>query len=109
MRALERLWLDRAGRTTLQEQITRQLKELIQRGLLGPGEALPSTRDLAADLKVSRNTVVYAYDRLLSEGYVEPRSRSGVFVNSSLAPARPSGRALRGRTLSGPGAEPAAP
>ena len=92
MRILEGIWLDRASRLTLQDQITRQLKDLIQRGALAPGEALPSTRELAAELRVSRNTAVYAYDRLMSEGYVEPRARSGVFVSSAL-----SRRGSRGR------------
>jgi GntR family transcriptional regulator/MocR family aminotransferase len=99
MRALERLWLDHASRLTLQEQLTRQIKELIQRGVLRPGEALPSTRDLAADLKVSRNTVVYSYDRLLSEGYVEPRARSGVFVSPSISLSRRSSWASRSKNV----------
>lgn len=88
MRVLERIWLDRSSTLTLQDQIARGIKELIQQGVLSPGEALPSTRDLAAGLEVSRNTVVYAYDRLISEGYAEPRLRSGVFVSSSLPHGR---------------------
>jgi GntR family transcriptional regulator/MocR family aminotransferase len=57
MRTLEGIWLDRSHRFTLQDQLTRQIKERIQRGVLAPGEALPSTRNTAAELKVSRNTV----------------------------------------------------
>ena len=95
MRTLEGVWLDRASRFTLQDQLTRQVKELIQRGILTAGEALPSTRELAAELKVSRNTVVYAYDRLMSEGYLEPVSRSGVFVSSSISFSRHSKRTSR--------------
>jgi DNA-binding transcriptional regulator YhcF (GntR family) len=60
MKTLESLWLDRTSRFTLQDQLMRQVKELIQRGVLSPGEALPSMRELAAELTVSRNTVVYA-------------------------------------------------
>jgi GntR family transcriptional regulator/MocR family aminotransferase len=104
MRTLEGVWLDRASRFTLQDQIARQVKELIQRGVLTPGDALPSTRDLAQELNVSRNTIVYAYDRLTSEGYLEPISRSGIFVSSSISLSRHS------RWTSRPGpAAPAAP
>ncbi len=82
MKILGGIWLDRDDETTLQDQVVRQIKQLIQRGTLRPQQMLPSTRELAAQLRVSRNTVVYAYDRLVSEGYAEPRSRSGVFVCS---------------------------
>lgn len=85
MRTLEGLWLDRASRVTLQEQLARRIKELIQSGVLSPGDALPSTRDVATGLNVSRNTAVNAYDRLLSEGYLESVARSGLFVSSSIA------------------------
>ena len=85
MRSLSGLWLDRSSRTTLQEQLARQVKELIQSGALSPGDALPSTRELATGLDVSRNTAVNAYDRLVSEGYLEVVPRSGVFVSSSIS------------------------
>lgn len=84
MKTLAGILLDPNSRFTLQGQISQQVKEYIQRGALKPGEALPSTRELATQLRVSRNTVVYAYDRLMSEGYLEPRSRSGIFVSTSL-------------------------
>lgn len=84
MKALAGIFLDSNSRFTLQAQISGQLKEHIHSGTLRPGEALPSTRELATQLKVSRNTVVYAYDRLMSDGYLEPRSRSGIFVSTSL-------------------------
>lgn len=69
---------------SLQEQLSCRLKRHIQTGLLQAGTALPSSRDLARDLDVSRNTVIAAYDRLLGEGYLETRPRSGIFVTPSL-------------------------
>jgi GntR family transcriptional regulator / MocR family aminotransferase len=90
MKTLEGVWLDRASRVTLQQQLSRQVKELVQRGELAPGDALPSTRELASQLRCSRNTIVYAYDRLASEGYLEPLSRSGVFVSPSISLSRHS-------------------
>ncbi len=102
MRTLGELRLDRSIRATLQDQLARQIRDLIQGGALAPGDALPSTRDLAAALKVSRNTVVYAYDRLTSEGFLESIPRAGVFVSSwitlsqhSRRPPRSGGAAVK--------------
>src|SRR5437763_3625212 len=92
MRTLSNLWIDRSARPTLQDQLARQIRERIRNGELGPGEALPSTRDLATELKLSRNTAVYAYERLISEGYLESSSRSGVFVSRSITLPRDSRR-----------------
>src|SRR5438105_8041095 len=84
MRTLSGLWIDRSARPTLQDQLARQIRERIRRGDLAPGDPLPSTRDLATELKVSRNTAVYAYERLISEGYLESASRAGIFVSPSI-------------------------
>ncbi len=82
MNTLGGIWLDRQDDATLQDQLVRQIKELIQRRALRPQQMLPSSRELSLQLRISRNTVVYAYDRLISEGYAESRLRSGVFVCS---------------------------
>lgn len=95
MRTLAGLWLDRSSRTTLQEQLAIRLKELIQSGALASGDELPSTRDVATGLNVSRNTAVNAYDRLVSEGYLESIPRSGVFVSSSITLSPHSTRPVR--------------
>src|SRR5262245_42900097 len=60
------------------------LKSMIRDGRLAPAARLPSTRQLAADLRVSRNTVVLAYEQLLAEGYVVSRNRATASVASSL-------------------------
>src|SRR6266545_1313021 len=83
MRTLS-LWIDRTARPTLQDQLARQIRERIRSGDLAPGDPLPSTRDLATELKVSRNTAVYAYERLISEGYLQSASRTGIFVSPSI-------------------------
>ena len=54
---------------------------MIQAGELQAGERLPSTRELARDLLISRNTVVAAYEMLVGEGYLETELRSGFRVN----------------------------
>jgi len=65
---------------TLQEQIYRQVRDGILAGALRPGLKLPSSRDMAEELAVSRNTVALAFDWLASEGYVECRVGAGTFV-----------------------------
>lgn len=90
MKTLSGIWLDRSSATTLQDQVVRQIRDLIRRGALQPREMLPSSRELAVQLHISRNTVLYAYDRLVSEGYAEARFRSGVFVSEVVPQTRPN-------------------
>lgn len=79
---------------SLQDQLFFGLKQRIQSGVIVTGSSLPSSRDLARDLGVSRNTVIAAYDRLSGEGYLETRPRSGIFVT----PAFAEGYATRANT-----------
>lgn len=62
--------LDQKGETGLSQQIYRSLKERILSGRIVQGEAIPSTRELADVLGVSRNTVNIAYDMLWTEGFI---------------------------------------
>jgi GntR family transcriptional regulator/MocR family aminotransferase len=64
----------------LYEQIYEHIRQEIREGKLLSGERLPSTRSLAEYLQVARSTVDYAYDQLLSEGYIEARPYRGYFV-----------------------------
>jgi GntR family transcriptional regulator / MocR family aminotransferase len=56
------------GRKDLTGEIYRQLRRAILDGRLPTGARLPASRELAAQLSVSRTTVVVAYDRLIGEG-----------------------------------------
>jgi len=76
------LTLDPSSNKSLQAQIFDQIRVLILDGRLQADMALPPTRLVAERYRVSRNTVIIAYDRLAAEGYVEPRGTSGVFVTS---------------------------
>lgn len=69
------------------------LRDAILDGRLAAGAALPSTRAIATKLKVSRNTVMTAFDQLIAEGFVEPRVGAGSFVSESLSPEQPPVRA----------------
>src|SRR5687768_18478051 len=72
----------------IDEPIHRQVREGLRRaildGRLRPGQRIPSTRGLAADLGVSRLPVLSAYEQLLHEGYLVGRTGSGTFVSTSI-------------------------
>ncbi len=63
--------VNKKSKESLQEQIVVQILTHIESGILEPGSKLPSSRLLARELKLSRNTVMNAYQRLISEGYIE--------------------------------------
>ena len=68
----------------LQHQVIDQLRGLISRGILRPGSPLPSTRELATQLNVSRRTVVLSYEQILEDGLIVTRPGSGTFVCDQL-------------------------
>ena len=68
----------------LASRLYQELRKSVLEGRLSAGEKLPSSRDLAISLAVSRNTVSDAYDRLAREGYFEARRGSGTFVQRGL-------------------------
>src|SRR6478735_2879834 len=84
----------------LQAQIREMLVAAILDGHIPVGVALPSTRVLASQLGVARNTVALAYELLVNEGYLLSKSRSGHFVNPEIVAGRaglphaPSGRSI---------------
>lgn len=82
------------GAPDLVAAVYRQLADAITEGAFAPGDRLPSTRALAADLGVARGTVQAAYDRLLGEGLTEGRVGAGTFVADL---RRPASRSLRGK------------
>lgn len=82
--------VDRAESTPMQEQIAAFFRRAIADGRLGPGSRLPSTRSLAEQMVVARNTVSLAYERLAAEGYVEGRRGGGTRVARDLPDLTPS-------------------
>ncbi len=72
--------LDPASSVPLYEQIYQHIKKEIQSGGLSFGTRLPSTRNLAGYLQVSRTTADMAYSQLVSEGYIEAVPCRGYFV-----------------------------
>ena len=85
----------------LQGQLRQAIVQNILDRRLGAGEALPSSRDMALLLGLSRNTVTSAYLQLVDEGFLQARPRSGVFVAANARAASverveplPGGRGL---------------
>src|ERR1700730_13075715 len=75
--------LDRRQRESLQTQLYRQIRGLIMSGQLPAGVRLPSTRDLVGQLGASRNTIVYAFEQLVAEGYLDSRVGGHLCCGSS--------------------------
>ena len=76
--------LDPQPGTTLQSQLREMLVGAILDGHIPGGSPLPSGRQLAEQLGVSRNTVVLAYQHLVDEGYLVSKERSGYYVNDEM-------------------------
>ena len=76
------MWFEvnRTSSKTLTQQVYEQLRQYILNGDLKTNEKLPSTRELATSLGISRNIVIEVYDQLGAEGYLILRPRSGSFV-----------------------------
>ena len=78
------IYLDAGSGMSLQNQIRQKLVDGILNGSFPPGMKLPSSRKLAQQLEVARNTVVAAYQQLIADGYLVSRQRSGIFVNEEI-------------------------
>lgn len=90
--------VDPRSPTPLYAQIASRLRIAVAAGELRPGDALPSVRRLAAQLRVNPATVVQAYRDLEAEGFVEMRQGAGTFVRE-LPPARRSSERVRQATI----------
>lgn len=79
--------LDQPSDLPLNRALYACIRGAILDGSLAPATRLPPQRDLAAELGLSRNTVMFAYEQLLAEGYLRARTGSGTFV-ADTAPER---------------------
>jgi len=95
--------LDRSGRQPLRAQLETSLREAIRGGRLPAGERLPSSRELARALAVSRGMVQECYGQLLAEGYLTSRTGSATRV------ADISGQQAGDQPAAGPAAASPAP
>ncbi|RPF31764.1 PLP-dependent aminotransferase family protein [Streptomyces sp. TLI_185] len=74
------------------------LREAVRTGRLAPGTRLPSSRDLAADLGVSRGLITEAYEQLTAEGYLRSGRGAGTWVGGAVRAAPPRARDLAPRS-----------
>lgn len=72
--------ISNASGQPIYEQISRQIKGAIAGGKLSPGEALPSIRSLARDLRISVITTKRAYEELERDGFIYTVAGKGCFV-----------------------------
>jgi GntR family transcriptional regulator/MocR family aminotransferase len=79
------LRLDRASEEPLRSQLEHELRDAIRSSRLAAGERLPSSRELARELGVSRGLVQECYAQLLAEGYLSSRTGSGTRVAAGAA------------------------
>jgi GntR family transcriptional regulator/MocR family aminotransferase len=83
--SFEMVRLDRASSEPLYQQLYRQIREELESGSFDSSASrVPSSRVLAATLGISRPTVNQAFSKLLAEGYLQTRKRSGIFVADHL-------------------------
>jgi GntR family transcriptional regulator / MocR family aminotransferase len=72
--------IDRSREEPMYRQVLEHMQQAILSGELPPGMKLPSSRMLAIDLGIARNTVLHVYDQLTAEGYVSSTTGSGTYV-----------------------------
>jgi GntR family transcriptional regulator / MocR family aminotransferase len=114
------LHVERAQDVRLHRQVYRELVQLIRSGRIRPAMRLPSSRALAEELGVARNTVLLALEHLTSEGFIETRRGRGTYVCAELPdrlpvrlvapaarPRRQPKLAQRAQSLVAPTAQPA--
>lgn len=75
--------ISNADKAPIYEQITRQIKEMIMNGTLKEGDALPSMRFLAKELRISMITTKRAYEELERDGFIESYVGKGSFVKGA--------------------------
>src|SRR6202041_1859022 len=76
--------LDSSGKIPMYRQLYEWFQQAILAGQLRPGQRVPSTRNLAAELRISRIPVLAAYEQLLAEGYLETFVGAGTSVAKSI-------------------------
>jgi GntR family transcriptional regulator / MocR family aminotransferase len=87
--------IEHSSGQTLQDQIYLCIRRSIVDGSIDSDGRLPSTRALAADLGVSRTTVLLAFEQLKAEGYLVPRAGSGIYIAKVLPDSQPDRHVIR--------------
>lgn len=93
--------LDKHGNVPRQAALRRAIVEAVETARLAPGQAMPSTRELARSLGLARNTVVAVYDDLVARGVLHSLPRRGVFVTTEAKAPAPNAPVPPGRAQPG--------
>lgn len=80
------LQIDPGSATPIYAQVVDRIRTLVALRALRPGDRLPSVRDLAASLRINRNTAAKAYQILETKGVLETRAGQGTFVADGVPP-----------------------
>src|ERR1700754_2486153 len=81
--------LDPAAAEPFYRQIYDRFRDAIARGVLKPGDRIPSARALTKELGLARGTIEAASPLLAAEGYIQPRGQAGTIVTPGLKPRAP--------------------
>ena len=76
--------IDMRSRTPIYEQIIDSIKELVVKGVLIPGERLPSVRDMAKEMTLNPNTVQKAYQELERQGIISTLRGKGTLISEDI-------------------------
>lgn len=82
--SLTAIALDASSAVPLYRQLYDSIRAAILSGQLASGLKIPSSREMARDLSVSRNTVAGAFDQLIAEGYLEAQTGAGTFISKKI-------------------------
>src|SRR6201992_2877990 len=86
--------LDLTAPEPFYRQIYDRFRDAIARGVLKPGDRIPSARALTKELGLARGTIEAAYSLLAAEGYIQPRGQAGTIVTPDLKPRTPVASAM---------------
>jgi GntR family transcriptional regulator len=100
MNAEPKLVIDPRSNVPVYRQVVDTLRSMLVDGVLRPGDALPTVRDLGLELGVHFNTIAEAYRLLAAEGWLDLRRRRGAVVTARTAPSeKPESEARFSRSL----------
>jgi GntR family transcriptional regulator len=94
-----RFHLDPRSGVSTYLQLAHQVRQAVRMGMLGPGDQVPTVKEVVASLAINPNTVLKAYRELEREGLVEGRPGSGTFVLKTLGGPPPGNHAALRRAL----------
>ncbi|MBN3524764.1 GntR family transcriptional regulator [Paenibacillus apiarius] len=87
--------LQERSATPIYEQIVEQMKALVAKNVMQPGDKVPSVRELSSMLVVNPNTVSKAYQELERQGVIETLRGKGTFIAESVAPPMAEERLMK--------------